>query len=430
MPAPASLTPTPRRKLSLRKRIGFNIVLFVLVLACVEGISLLALAMRFGGWAEAAHDLDAALRADIHASPHEVPEDVLHPYLGWVRRPPSPRKADYGKVNDWGFYDPHSPFHRRSPDKLIIAVMGGSVAEELGRHVGSLERAVRESPRWAHRKIEFVHLALEGYKQPQQLATINYLLALGAQFDVVVNLDGYNEMVLPGVENVPHHVYPAFPRGWHARVTETSDLTTLRQIGRIVYRREQIRDTARFARQSLLAWSPTVCLGAMCYERALEDQLLTEQVQLGTEEASTTYAATGPTQKFGSDADLEEFCADLWKRASLQLDEVCRANGIVYIHCLQPNQYVADSKPMNAAEQETAIDAGHPGRRFVEGGYPLLRQRGAELRDRGVRFFDLTTIFADHPEATYRDNCCHMNQHGYELIGARIGEIVRAELDK
>ena len=142
-----------------------------------------------------------------------------------------------------------------------------------------------------------------------------------------------------------------------------------------------------------------------------------------------SYAVSGPPQKFESDADLEGFCADLWKRASLQLDEVRRANGIVYIHCLQPNQYLPGSKPMERAEKLQTIAGGHPGQRFVEEGYPRLQSRGTELRAAGERFYDLTGIFADHPEATYRDTCCHMNQHGYELIGSRIGAIVRAELE-
>ena len=33
---------------------------------------------------------------------------------------------------------------------------------------------------------------MPGYKQPQQLMAYNYLLSLGAEFDAVINIDGYN----------------------------------------------------------------------------------------------------------------------------------------------------------------------------------------------------------------------------------------------
>ena len=46
------------------------------------------------------------------------------------------------------------------------------------------------------RKIDIVRLALPGQKQPQQLMTLAWVQSLGAEFDIVVNLDGYNEAVL------------------------------------------------------------------------------------------------------------------------------------------------------------------------------------------------------------------------------------------
>ena len=40
----------------------------------------------------------------------------------------------------------------------------------------------------------FVNLALFGYKQPQQLTTLAYLMSIGGQFDLVLNIDGFNEV--------------------------------------------------------------------------------------------------------------------------------------------------------------------------------------------------------------------------------------------
>src|SRR3569623_531155 len=99
MSAPLPPPAHPRRKFSLWKRIGFNALLFLMVVAGVEGISWLALTLRFGGWSESARELDAALRSDVHGSIYEAPEDVLHPYLGWVRRPPGEGEDGHGRIN-------------------------------------------------------------------------------------------------------------------------------------------------------------------------------------------------------------------------------------------------------------------------------------------------------------------------------------------
>lgn len=41
-----------------------------------------------------------------------------------------------------------------------------------------------------------LNLGQGGWKQPQQLLALNYFLSLGQRFDVIVNLDGFNEIAL------------------------------------------------------------------------------------------------------------------------------------------------------------------------------------------------------------------------------------------
>src|SRR5690606_34769316 len=110
----------------------------------------------------------------------------------------------------------HPPIHRRSDEHVIVGIVGGSVA--LGFSLegdAALARILTQHPRLTGRRVTFVRLCLGGYKQPQQLLTISYLLSLGAEFDFVVNIDGFNEVVLPAIENVPVGVYPFFPRAWN-----------------------------------------------------------------------------------------------------------------------------------------------------------------------------------------------------------------------
>ena len=115
-------------------------------------------------------------------------------------------------------------------------------------------------------------------------------------------------------------------------------------------------------------------------------------------------------------------------RSSLQIHQLCAASGIQYFHFLQPNQYVPGSKTLSDEERLLVYGAEHPGRKHVEAGYPLLVHEGQALIDRGVCFSDLTLVFADHPEPTYADRCCHLNPHGNEVLARKMADVIVATL--
>ena len=58
----------------------------------------------------------------------------------------------------------------------------------------------------------------------------------------------------------------------------------------------------------------------------------------------------------------------------------------------------------------------------MERGYPLLTGFNRDLQSQDIHYFDLTGIFANHPETLYRDNCCHLNDRGNELLAAAMVE--------
>ena len=97
--------------------------------------------------------------------------------------------------------------------------MGGSVACLFALNgTRRLEVELAKDTRFAHKELVFVNLALGGYKQPQQLMTLAYLLSLGAEFDLILNIDGFNEVALDEFENGAEKLFPAFPRGWRTRI--------------------------------------------------------------------------------------------------------------------------------------------------------------------------------------------------------------------
>lgn len=414
-------------RLSRRKRIAFRLLLLAGMYLFAELLSLACLSYFYGGWSGSQRVMDGVFVPDPLASGFEYPDEIVHPYFGWVRRPGSTNGAEslQPPVNAFGFTDSRSPIQVRRPGAVIVGILGGSVAQQFADEAGeALKAQLAARPEYAGQEVALVRLGLSGYKQPQQLLVVNYLLSIGAEFDILLNIDGYNEIVLPAVENAPNHVFDAYPRSWNLRVTEAGNLEAMRSIGRIALLKDLTKDRAATARSFPWRYSVTAHLLWRAYYGYIRRQIFDEYSKLHSMKYSDwDFAANGPPQNFADEQALLEHCAAVWMRSSLQLQQVCAANSIRYFHFLQPNQYVPGSKILGSAEKEVAYFAADRGKKPVEKGYPLLVREGARLAEAGVAFFDLTMLFADHSEATYRDPCCHLNDRGNELL---VQAIVRA----
>lgn len=425
-------TPCLPAPLSRKKRALFFILMVVGTYLIVEMLSfaVIQLHFRYGGWAAVQTAMaGAALENDGLPARVDLTDEVVHPYTGFVRQPlPASSDSEYAiGINDFGFKDRELPLHTRSRDKVIIGILGGSVAEQFGAAATKfLEEELKTSPPFAGKELIFVRLGLSGYKQPQQFLTVSYLLSLGGQFDILINLDGYNEIVLPIVENIPNHVFAAFPRGWQLRVNQDDDIAIRRAIGRISYLRERSQAWARVARTPPLCYSATAALAWRVHHDYARDDIFSAIRSLNKLKAEQSdYVISGPPRTFHDEEETYDYCAQLWKNSSLQLHRLCEANGILYYHFLQPNQYVPESKVARVSKVSKTWDEEHAGKIPVEKGYPRLIREGRSLTEAGVSFTDLTMIFRDHPEEMYKDACCHLNGRGNKLVAQKIAEVIR-----
>jgi hypothetical protein len=131
-------------------------------------------------------------------------------------------------------------------------------------------------------------------------------------------------------------------------------------------------------------------------------------------------------------ADVEAVYSEIalvWARASLQMQRLCDLYDIDYFHFLQPNQYVAESKPYTEEERKIALKPDYTGGDHVRDGYPYLQDRSDELREQGVNFVDLTGIFKDETRTIYSDFCCHVNQLGAAILATKIADIIAGHGD-
>lgn len=358
------------------------------------------------------------LRPATRGISDHMKDAVLHPYLGFVLDSPE----DY---NQYGFYS-ESPVRDKAPDEIHVGIFGGSVAGET--FVSALEILPGELgrlPIFRDKKIHLFCFADGGIKQPQQLMTLTYFSVLGVDFDIVINLDGYNEVVLPYGENIPANVNPIFPRMWHLLSTSGLDRSASLEIGRIDWLRER-RDRwrARFASFPLQYSNFMLALWDLLDYR-LGRSILRATATLNDvlSSADPSFQTTGPPFQYESSAEIFQDLAETWKRSSLLMARLSEANGASYFHFLQPNQYFPGSKKLTRKERRRAYYQGRsPATEAVRRGYPLLVEKGKELRRLGVDFHDLTMLYKDQTETLYVDFCCHVNRRGYDLIAREISE--------
>jgi hypothetical protein len=426
----------PRRKGPTGKRLWlYRLALLIALVPVIELISWIGLRSAIPHVTLDALREEQTQLANSAVAFDERPE-VVHPYMGWILNPQTSPQVEVGDqkepVNGMGFADVGPTLRKRATGHFLLGITGGSVAQQFGfRGAEALKRRLAQSSRFQGVTVDIVRLSFAGFKQPQQLMTLNYLLALGGQLDALVNIDGFNEVALPTCEN-QDDIFAAYPRLWN---TLTLSLIDPRQSA-LAYRLLELRalrqEASRAMLDSPLRLSPTRNLLWKIRDRYLAYKLIAlgREVFEKEKREGRSFAIAGPPQLYRGDKAMFPYLAELWANCSRQLDALCRANGIAYVHVLQPNQYVPDSKPLGPKERTVAISDEQCYGLGVRRGYPELRREGEKLRAEGVDFHDLTRLFAAFADPIYVDNCCHYNQQGNDLLAEAVAEALLANLER
>ena len=295
-----------------------------------------------------------------------------------------------------------------------------------------LEEELKNSSVYEGRQLELVCLAVDGFKQPQQLIALAYLLSIGSEFDMIINLDGFNEVVLPMIENRPAGVYPFYPRAWHLYARSGFDLEVALRVVELQRIKERIARLRRLMSRPPFRWS-VFCLTLWdILDRRTRIQLQSVDARLrrALHQSGRPLRESGSSEK---DETLPEFFQSLvriWSRCSLAMAQLCQANGTEYFHFLQPNQYYVGSKNLTLEEREVAfVEGKSPTKGAVAIAYPLLVEGGRLLAGRGIHFCDLTQIFHEESRTIYRDNCCHVNKLGNTILATEVVRFIRSGIE-
>jgi hypothetical protein len=313
--------------------------------------------------------------------------------------------------NNFGFLSDRDYPASSDPQDFVVGIFGGSVAFWLAMDGG---RAIRENlarlPALAGKNIILLNFASGGYKQPQTNLILNYFLAAGQHFDLIVNLDGFNESFI-SLENLEQGIHPLMPRVSGVRSVENSLISS--EAGYEVA-------AARYQRAGL-EWRMAASKSAVYYYvlHALRDRARAREV---AQEKIAAEAAEGRRYAVVLAAETASYeqrlpsIVNAWTIGSLTMDAIAKRAGALYLHILQPNQYFG-SRPFVEAEREPLSKELTPMPvEIIRKTYRELIAASARLREQGVDFVDATQVFVGHDETIYYDSCCHFNLHGYSIF--------------
>ena len=383
----------------IRKKILYYGLLLALTLLVLEGMAARAYYAAYGPGEGGGRLTEPAGSALPHDSPNIL--ELRHPFYGFTKR--SPDRV----LNTM-------PPQQRREDTVVIGLLGGSVAAAVKPFFQeALNRwfAANDLPQ----QPIVLNLAVSGVKQPQQALIVANTLLLGGEFDLIVNLDGVNEVIGSGERNFESGVFPFLPLWWDKRVGLTRE--EILRAGQIsILRREQARRSAA-GETSLLRWSALFGLANRWRQERIAAAILQQNRRLAAAATDYSFEKHGPGNWPGRDELFPE-AARVWYRGSLLLARLAEVAGADYYHFLQPSQYVPGAKPLSPEEREVAYTPeGRNGVATIKG-YPQLRQFNPDLPGQGINYFDLTGIFVEHPETLYISDCCHLNDRGNELLAA------------
>lgn len=360
---------------------------------------------------------------------------VFHPYFGYVRRfsgeIDTPRN-NHGflyvqtTVGDGQSVDyPFTP----QPHQYVIGIFGGSVAQHFFHYqerFGTVAKRLSEMPQFDGKEIIFLQFAFAGFKQPQQMLILSYYQMLGQHLDMVLIIDGFNE-VAHGAGNAAKGVPIVAP---------VDDIWN--NLGRYVEGQNTMASSGYGAKAQWHTWAATNanrtadhdCVLAVCfyYRTALSKWHVWRQTLADSRGEALMGDWTTRSHfisRKGHSVEPNVFdwpvpdrvyveAADQWENSLRVMHAIAQARDIAVVQILQPNMYFPRNRvfpPLDPGDK-TFIRFIEP----VKQGYPELVARYPGLQADGIHAVDGTAMMDDAPDQVLSDDCCHYNDAGNEIM--------------
>jgi hypothetical protein len=429
----------PPNMMPRRKRSWPRIVLLQLIVL-IAGMALAEIGMRVWLLAhgtpfdsdQARERIQLAMSRAVDLVPHPaatpvptshflaVQVPVVHPFTGYMITG-NLQQIDFD-LDRSRAAAPSSPYE--------ILVVGGSVAAVFATYGEKrfVER-LQADPKLAGRPIIVYEYGMGGFKQPQMVGLVQYLIALGFTPECVIDIDGFNEVAL-GNANAVQGSNPLLPAITHWTALTSTSAPDRETIGAAWSGLEDQAAILAIGGRALRCGAQHSAIASALVTHALDAHEAHAQAAFDAyskrlHERADTLVVHGPP--FQSDVQaVAQSSVRCWEEGSRSLRAMCDARGILYLHVLQPTLHDDGSKPLTPKE---AAEGRGP-EEWVAGvhaGYPLLRAAGDRLRAEGEHFVDATQIFAGVHERLYFDDC-HFGPQGNVMLADRIADEMLALL--
>jgi hypothetical protein len=362
----------------------------------------------------------------------------LHPYFGPTHRPgipfdlpPGLQSAEAGPVvttNNFGFPSRYDyPFARTNDRQFVIGVFGGSVGAFFCRIAATrLEEDLRQSASFRNKELVTLCFSHEGYKQPQQLLVLSYFLSIGQPFDMVINIDGFNEVALGAINDqygwdvsMPSHEHldPLINLVNQATLTPAK----LDSLYRITHDKELLNAIAQRSNRTRFASVEFVLRHYYSFvQRRYQRELVNFDKLPSNPQSGSLVHVTPKVRPRSGDAVFTDIAAN-WQASSAAMQQLLTSRKVPYFHVLQPNQYYS-TRTFSDEEKKVALNDASPFRAGAQRGYPYLEKM---LEPRGL---NAVHLFDNERAPVYIDDCCHYSVTGNRLLADFIAKAVLASL--
>lgn len=360
----------------------------------------------------------------------------IHPFFGFVTKLfPAAEPKNYEFTSSYQY-----PLIKSHKDQFIIGVFGGSVAANFGnlqQQSKILANSLKQLPSFANKEIIVLNFAQAGYKQPQQLLVLNYFMALGQEFDMVINIDGFNEVALSNLNNQSglavhqpsiQHIMPLVRLANNSlSLEEMEAVVNIRVLrNRVLSARERL-DSCSFASCYVFNlfvykyWRDLDREETLRFETQRQRQLKNDSSSFNAKDSLIyMYPFNAPLGEEKAFAEM----AEVWANSSIAIAKIMESQNGWYFHFIQPNQYYPTQRVFTEEEKTLAIVIDHPYAEGVQKGYPELFQQLDTLKQNRVNIFNGVTIFDAERETVYIDDCCHYNQLGREIFAKYVADSI------
>ena len=356
----------------------------------------------------------------------------FHPFFGFIQKPSDDFRPGF-KVNNYGFISPYDyPLKKTKKNQFFIGVFGGSVASDYAIFQVQnqiLPKYLKQLPGLKDKEFVILSFATGGYKQPQQLLILNYFLALGQELDMVVNIDGFNEVALSNLNN-KNQVDLAMPSIQHIwPLANFANNSLSRKAMKATLRIQENKTRINQALSSLQHCSLAACDAFISvYVQNLINTYKTDVLKFEEERTkqqkndSVIYINTNKSVL--QDSVAFEKMAGNWAKSSIFMHKVLSASNVPYFHVLQPNQYYQTKRVFGEAEKQIAFNKETPYAKSVQIGYPAIFKKIPNLQKNNINILNAVNVFDQTKEAVYVDSCCHYNQAGEVIFSDYVGSSI------